>query len=89
MCEVQFHYHCFNKPIEIKLDTSINIIKFSRFNQYLLCIWDLPDSILYINYGDDFNQKIDVDRLPKYIKNIEFGFNKNVDNLIKMLIIFP
>jgi len=77
----------FNIPLSeeiIKEFTKIKKITFGKlFNQP---VYSLPDNVTHINFGEFFNQSIDISNLPKNLIHLNFlgyfnSFNQKVDNL--------
>lgn len=46
--------------------------------------FDLPDSILYIDFGEKFNKSLKYFKFPKHLKKIKFGknFSQTLDNVV-------
>ena len=59
------------------MDSSIFFKMENNFNDE---IYKLPDSILELTFGNEFNKQIGIDILPKSLKKIIFGlkFNKRL-----------
>lgn len=58
-----------------------DILLFNDNFKEKLEIFDLPDSIFYLDLGDTFNNSLDNVILPKYLKKIKFGqqFNQSLE----------
>ena len=70
----------FNLPINLKPFINLEKLTFgSKFNQYIDKTM-IPQYILYLKFGDDYNQSSN--NLPDSLTNIIFGkhFNQSVDN---------
>ncbi len=77
----------FNIPLSEEIIKEFTKIKKITFGQFFnKPVYSLPDNVTHINFGESFNQSIDVSNLPKNLTNLNFlgyfnSFNQNVDNL--------